>query len=224
MKNVQILALSGWSFGPKSLDPVLQKIPSSFDLRVEDETSWPGQGDKKLKEWESFQGEIVLFGWSLGAFRLFPLLKLPSVKGAVFMSMAETFVKSEANPRGAGPEVLETMIRGLRDNPAETLSGFRRDCFSPESPIGFDETKEPKVPELIQGLKALAAFDLRKDPIPSGKKVVLIQGRKDRILPVFGARAMAKNRGLVYVEVEEGGHALPLTHPGIAASELTRFL
>jgi len=70
----------------------------------------------------------------------------------------------------------------------------------------------------------LAAFDLREIQVPSGKKIVLIQGKRDRILPVFGPRAMAKNRHLAYVEVADGGHALPLTHPEIIASEIAGFL
>lgn len=169
---------------------------------------------------------VILLGWSLGAFLLFPFLNHSFVKGAVFISLAERFIKSEETPRAVNGEQLEGMKKDLENKERETITTFRTNCFSPmdeklfpqEVETGFEKTA------LIHGLETLGQVDLRNWPVPAGKKVILIQGKKDRILPVFGARKMAERRGLEYIEVEDGGHALPFTHADLLAGSLQKLL
>ena len=72
--------------------------------------------------------EIILLGWSLGAFLLYPLLKLPKITKAFFLSLAPSFVQTDEFPQGVSFQKLSQMKRQFDKIPEKTIKLFQSQC------------------------------------------------------------------------------------------------
>src|SRR5439155_892797 len=128
-------------------------------------------------------------------------------------------------------ETLKAMKENLLRDPDGTLKDFRARCLSAgdekttaegteTAQAGARHSKMIPAEIFVSGLDFLSQIDLLKVEVPRDKKVILLQGKKDRILHHSGSEKMAERRGFKYLAIEEAGHALPIQHPDVIARAL----
>lgn len=203
--SVKILAATGWSFDGSLWDPLASRL-APHGLQAID----PLDAANEIPRHSALGEPFLLLGFSLGAFCLYPHLSSPGVAGGVFCGLAQTFIRSPANPSGAPRETIVEMKRDLGRDGQAVLTEFRRRCFKPLPVPSPFPAETPQTHRLSGALDLLLAADLggKAPPVP----VHLVQGTLDRILPVEGARAFSRATSCILHEIRGAGHALPLSH------------
>lgn len=108
---------------------------------------------------------------------------------------------------------VRKMLIEVDDKPRDLLEKFRRTC-GVSLPVPLEEHINKRL--LLDDLTLLDnnIFDLKKiDHIPH---VLVLHGDKDKTVPVQRSRHIAAQvRHASLVEIENGGHGLPFSHPDL---------
>ena len=161
----KILFISGWAGYPE-LFPRL----SSSALFIHPFVSHTHKSVRNLltgKKWD------VLIGWSLGAHIC--LEALPEVKADFICLIAPFLSFTRYTPASR----LRSMHLGLERDPENTLHWFWQRCAVRTVP----SSTPSDVKKLAQGLRYLLNSNIDPLNITGGSRVMLIHGRKDRIVP-----------------------------------------
>jgi pimeloyl-[acyl-carrier protein] methyl ester esterase len=149
--------------------------------------------------------------------------------GSTACMIADNDDKPGGDP-GTAPSVLGAMRLRLRRDSSALLAEFRRAAFAP-FPSPPDDQFDParltaeRVAVLDWGLRYLAAEDLRDALVRIDVPTLIVHGRDDRIIPLAGARRLAKRLPHARLEILDGqGHALIHTACEPLANLIEAFL
>ncbi|EGJ49339.1 alpha/beta fold hydrolase [Desulfocurvibacter africanus] len=214
-----ILFIPGWGATGQAWDGVRNELPGScthvlgWIEALRDESAIAAALSSRSEPW-------LLVGWSLGALlALRAALKLPALlRGLVLVSGTARMCADQGYP-GADPRALRAMRARLSRDPERVLSDFAGACLAPDGDEALrahylDQARRFSAAELTQGLDALARLNLRAQAATLAVPTLLIHGKRDAIIPVESARALAEQAPGASLEIlEHRGHALPFTAP-----------
>ena len=151
----------------------------------------------------------VIFVHSYGL-HLCPIADLLQAELLVIFSSFQTFHPSKEVAKRRSQQILQQMLIQLENNPELVLDNFRQKCDAPSM---------PPMPHLNLSLLTHDLHDLGKGAIDltllaNLPQILVFHGSSDRIVPVQKGQELAKalSGNSQYFEIENAGHALPLTH------------
>jgi pimeloyl-[acyl-carrier protein] methyl ester esterase len=193
-----LVFVHGWGFDAGFWDPVRESLGHPHTLAAD----LGFRGEPLMPEWP---GDGIAVGHSLGLLwllktRPFPWRALVAVNGFT------RFPKGAGFEAGVPPRLIERMIAKAEGDHAAVAADFLARCGLPEA-----ETEDLHRDALIEGLQWLSEWDCRGCAAP----LVALAGRRDPIAtPAMTLSCFPPDR---IRWREDGGHLLPLTHPGWCA-------
>ena len=240
------IAITGWGFGPRSLQPLAEALAPGFPTQVLAPASLAGAGgdaqapspggrfaDGLARRIAGLERPPVLIGWSLGALIALEtaLLAPQNVAALVLIGATARFTRAPGYPPGTPARLLEAMIARLEEQPQAVVGDFIGRVFQPEN------VEEPErrtleatalhlgATELTRGLRYLADTDLRADLGRIGCPALILHGDQDRIIPVAAAEFLRHGLPASSLKIIGGaGHALPLRQAGKIGAPILAFL
>lgn len=211
---IGLIFLHGWGYGPGTWDGVANAFGPAPVVCLD-----AGYfGPPALELPDNTDGWLGV-GHSLGFARLLqwdiPWRGLLGVGGFL------RFCQKHGKDSGTPADMLDAMIARLDTSPQDVLARFHKRCGHRLSPLP-DMTTE--------GMKRLRAdlLSLRDVDLPSPQRDVpirLLSAKDDRIVPLDLAReAQALLTGSRLTELDNGGHALPMTRPADCQRLIQEFL
>ncbi len=171
------------------------------------------ENGKVSSDWDRLTADILkqnssirkLTGFSLGAIIALRIAQLLPLEEITLIAPTFSFISRENHPSGVQKKFVDTMISSFDKDRETVLNKFYRNC-------GIQETIE--CPYATEELKAGLCF-LRDVIIPKeefcGKPVIkIIQGRRDRIIPVESGKIVADYYGVKLKETK-GAHVSPFS-------------
>ena len=137
------------------------------------------------------KNKYILLGWSLGAFILYPLMKIDKVKTGIFWGAGFRFSKANDFLLGTRSTVLKKMIKDIEKEPEKVLYNF--DLLSGLTPNKQNikiRLNHWGVDKLKKGLIILQNIELQKNSINLYKPETWIMGEKDKILHYYSTFPM----------------------------------
>ncbi len=202
MAVVDVVAQHGWGFGAGCWDRWRAILPAGFALHC------PDRGYFGPVATVAVRPRIVL-AHSLGL-HLLP----PRIWGAELIAILSGFRHFHApcaRRVARSRRTVAQMLARLEREPAALLADFYARCGVPPDsrwPGAID------VASLRRDLQLLQESALELAAIPAATRVLILHGRRDRVVPVERAEELSALRpNSVLAIVAEAGHALPLTHP-----------
>ena len=210
-----LLIISGWAQGINSIKPIKDAFVDRFDIQLL-------TGTQVLKD-QCIPNVDYLISESMGG--LLALERLPKkCKKLVLISSTAKFCVNDEYDCGTSLKVLRQMILQLKRNREVVLSEFFRNVHHPEispSYIGVDEPLN----DLINGLEYLLSSDMREKVIACEIPVLLLHGRKDRIIPSSASEWLHAHLPESQLELfEQAGHALRIHQFKEVIHKISRFL
>lgn len=202
MAVVDVVALHGWGFGAGCWDRWREILPAGFALHC------PDRGYFGPAVAVAARPRIVL-AHSLGSHLLPPSLWAADL--IAIISGFHRFHSPCARQAQRSHCTVERMLARLEREPAALLADFYARCDAPP-PRRWPKAIDAAM--LRRDLHLLQESVLEPAAIPAAARVLILHGRRDRVVPVERAEelnALLPNSALVIVA--EAGHALPLTHP-----------
>ncbi len=194
---MKTVLLGGWSFPARALAPLA--APGGWAVYGYDETPDFPVDDEP---W-------VLAGWSLGALRALAAVASGVVRPAALVLIGATarFCEDEDYACGVERAALRSMRHGLRRDPGRTLAAFH-------GLVGTTPPTEQDAGALDRGLRDLDTIDVRTALDVICMPVLLLHGKRDRVIPLAAAEWLAARLPEATLRVcEEAGHDLPLRYP-----------
>lgn len=176
-----LLFITGWAFGPGSMQPLADRLSAVFDVQVL-------SGAQALQTGHLPAADFII-GWSMGG--MLAIEHLPaSCKKLVLIASTARFCATDSYPCGIPEKVLRRMIVQLKRDPTQVLAEFYKNAYAPRlAPTDLPNTEDA----LAEGLTYLLNTDLRHK-IPSLKlPVLLLHGTQDRIIPPEASAQLAKS-------------------------------
>ena len=223
MTDKIIITVSGWGFPADSLTRLT--TPSA------DYTA-PALGELQGRI-ASAPSPVVLVGWSMGAMIcLETALQMKNkISSMILISATARFCYGPDYAHGTLREGLDAMVDGIYKKPRWTLEAFYKKSFFPEGFTpqildyllkgAFDVSQE----KLADGLKYMREFDIRDKLASLDMPVLLVHGKKDRIIPAGASEYLARNiANSRLILIEDAGHAIPITHEANITDAISSFL
>lgn len=183
----------GWAFPATELQP----IADALKLGIADA-----------------QSAELWIGWSLGAIQALSRCKASVPHGMILISATARFCGDGADWPGLPAANLRALQRQLARTPDAALQGFHRLCAEDASDEEIESrTRASLSLPLADGLRELAALDVRTSLQEIVQPVLLLHGARDRVIPIEAARVLASllpNARLVVHEA--AAHDLPIRH------------
>ncbi|MFT9220992.1 biotin synthase [Gluconobacter oxydans] len=195
----------GWGFDAPFWAPMLAHLPD-VSAQVVDCGYFGAEHRPALP-----QTPYLAVGHSAGSLALLGQ-DLPGCEGLVLFNGFPRFTAAPDFPDGTPERVLTRMRARLKRDPAAVLHDFRALCGTDASLPGT-----PDVDALDRGLDALQTLDCRPQAADWNDRLHWMTGADD---PFGAAKAGFATPG----ERVEGGHLLPLSHPGLCADFVRRWL
>ncbi|HEX8987089.1 MAG TPA: alpha/beta fold hydrolase [Rhodocyclaceae bacterium] len=199
----RITLLHGWGYDEalwRKVVPLLEGLEVEVcDLGFFGRTALPAACDAPR----------IAVGHSLGA--LWWLCSDLPWRALVAINGFPRFTASEGYA-GVAPRILERMQRRFADAPAAVLADFQQACGGGGPALPGDPRP------LAEGLETLRRLDARAAWNTRAADIRLLAGRRDAIVPA----ALSESIGAMLAKrdfrwIDDGGHLLPLTHPGECA-------
>ncbi len=201
MVGVDVVAQHGWGFGAWCWDGWRDVLPAGFVLHC------PDRGYFGPAVAVAARPRIVL-AHSLGLHFLSP--QLWAAELIVVVSGFRNFHSAGAHQARRSRRTVARMLARLEREPAALLADFYTRCGAPSDSRW---TGAIEVDGLRRDLQLLQESVLELSAIPAAAQVLILHGRRDRVVPVERAEELHEllpNSALTIVA--EAGHALPLTH------------
>ena len=204
----RLLLVHGWGFGPAFWSPLLEALG-------EVEAHQLDMGFFGPQHLELPPGPWLAVGHSLGALWLLREA-LPQLEARLtgFVSLGG-FPLFDVPP---GP--TRAMRRSLGRDTALVLKNFHQVCGLPESQYPDASGADPQ--RLAEGLDALLRWDERERLAALNAPLLALAAEDDAIAPPALSRASFPAERLVMLP--DGGHAFPVTRPGICARHIRAFI
>lgn len=212
-----VVLLHGWGLGPSTWDAWLPALGGA-PVALLDAGYF---GPPRLDLPPGADGWVGV-GHSQGFARL-AAMDIPW-RGLVGLGAFLHFRPVPAHPAGTPPETLDAMLARLDENPpngaADVLTRFRRRCGLKDFPV--PALAQEGLDRLRADLAALRDLDLAATP---ACPTLLLHAADDRIAPVeLGREAAARTPGARLVELDSGGHALPVTRADQCLPHVLEFV
>lgn len=244
--NAAAIAVTGWGFGRESLQPFADALAPEVPLELlsPDELSNAAEGAGPPGPDRAYAAGLcrriagrerpsAIIGWSMGALiALEAALLCPRRVGAlVLVSATARFCRAPGYPSGMPARLVEAMIARLSSQPAETVADFVGRVFLPGA---VDESERQSLAAaalrqgaagLVDGLRYLAATDLRAGLERVGCPTLILHGDQDPIVPAAASARLHEGLPTSRLETISGaGHALPLRHAEDIGGRILAFL
>jgi pimeloyl-[acyl-carrier protein] methyl ester esterase len=175
----------------------------------------------------------AIIGWSMGAIVALEACIKEQLNVGRIVGIAATarFCAAEGYPFGLDSQVVRAVKMGLSKKAADIMRGFLGDVASPyQLPDDLMEKQIASslsmgIETLSHGLQYLNDTDLRGSLGSLKIPLLVINGRRDRIVPWQAGEFLSNNvpRG-AFIPDDESGHNLVLTNPNGLASHIRKFL
>jgi pimeloyl-[acyl-carrier protein] methyl ester esterase len=231
-----LLLIHGWALNVRVWDSLLPSLITRFkvvavDLAGHGRSAWQASarnvtGHAQLVADTCVSLDIhnpTILGWSLGGQVALALTALMPVDKLILASTTPNFAASDDWPYGMSAPILENFARQLETDYERTISDFlvlqARGSANSESVLQTLHSAifahgEAQREALTEGLKLLAASDLRSQLPTIKQHAVVIAGQYDRVTPPAAGQALAQMLPHAkYVEIRRAGHAPFLSHP-----------
>lgn len=171
------------------------------------------------------EGKLILVGHSLGL-HLLPESLRRQADYLLCISSFANFHKTAAKGERLSRTSLRRMLAKLETEPSQVLFDFWKACGLHQVPQTFlKSNRTMNVEKLIEDLRLLDGVDIGSDFVSEKTYVSVINGNEDALLSsLHGHELSLILNASKFHEVENGQHALPITHPQICAAELARIL
>jgi len=169
----------------------------------------------------AFEEAPFVVGWSTGAFiALAHLINNPTAfSGLGLISGGLSFVKSETNPSGTHPKIVKRMIAAMDQHPDKVLEDF---CINASKPIDAQTQFLDAAEATKSALEYLLTINITSEPLDI--QGFSIHGCEDQIIPASAQGALATLLPTMsHHAVENGGHALPITHADEIAAHIVKL-
>lgn len=164
----------------------------------------------------------LLVGWSLGGNVALEAAALCSefVVGLVLIGVAPVFTENGKAENGfkrwwsANPESeVEQFRERLLQDPTASFRMFRKRMGAESNPHSLDHWGHATIPRLNSGMLYLKTADLTQCLNRVECPMLIIHGARDKIVRLARESLPQTIHGNRVVVVQNGGHALPETHP-----------
>ncbi len=174
---------------------------------------------------KKLDGKLILVGHSLGL-HLLPEPLRQQADYLLCISSFANFHKTATKGERLSRTSLRRMLAKLETEPTQVLFDFWRACGLNHAPNTFLRSNRTiYVEKLIEDLRLLDGVDIGSDFVSEKTNVTVIHGNEDALLSsLHGHELSLILNASKFHEVENGQHALPITHPQICAAELARIL
>lgn len=243
MTGPEITTLHGWAMHGGLFDDLVAHWPAAAWRRIDlpghglrRDEPWPDRIEDLLDDIAERSGGGWLLGWSLGGLlAMQALLHRPEAfDGLVLIAATPRFTRTEHWPHGTDASLVKAMALELSNDPEAVVRRF----LALESHGSADARGElrrlresamrhglPDRAALLAGLKHLASTDLTDRLEEIGVPVLLIGGRRDRLVPFPALEAMqARLPNAEKVRIPGAAHAPFLTDPAETASAIRTFI
>lgn len=152
--------------------------------------------------------EVNIIAWSMGTLRALEYIKGKVVNKLVLIAPTTDFMATMEL------KYLESMIVGIKQNKIQTLKEFYRLNFIKNSDfLNFVEEFEKEIKnmeekELIRGLEYLRDTKIELVDFNNVKKVLIIRGKKDKIIPKNNSQNIIRDNPKAEVIEYNLGHNL----------------
>jgi len=249
-----IVLIHGWPLSGASWEKQIQPLLDAgrrvitYDRRGFGMSSQPATG----YDYDTFADDLdklmvhldlrdaVLAGFSMGGGEVVRYLgkfgKERVSKAVVLSGVPPFLLKTADNPAGVDPSVFAGIQKGLREDRPAFLEGFFKDFYNADAQQGFTISPQAIHASWISAIMASAkatvdcveawGMDFRDDVKRMKLPTLIIQGEKDRIVPIAasGKRMAETIEGCKYVVIEGAPHGILWTHAEKVNRELVSFL
>lgn len=235
--STPLVLLHGWGLSARVWTPVVQALPAGMTLLTPD---LPGHGTApaapraELAAWSDallagLPPTMTLCGWSLGGLIAMDLARRypERVTQLILIDTTARFVAAPQDdppwPHGLEARVVDGFIDGYATAPLPTLRRFvalqalgdarRRDVGTGLNDA-LSAVRDDSQHALADGLRVLAASDLRATLGEIRQPAHIIHGAGDALMPVAGAAWLAAHLPCATLDVlDDCGHAPLLSRP-----------
>jgi len=244
VKRRSLILIAGWAHTAQAIDGLASALRASFEVRVstsceiaDEKSSNTSSYAKGLQsvvdKLDERRNSCVVVGWSAGG-----LLALEAasenpdlVEGLVLIGATPKFCAEEGYPWGVAARNMRAMILEIRRDPKAVLDRFFQDVSWPA--VEPESCRKEKVnaachmgiERLVDGLQYLQKTDLRDRLESLEIPILVIHGRKDRIVPWQAGAWLNHSLPDSRIIIHEGvGHDICQRQPVVLASEIMEFL
>ncbi len=212
---MRLLFVHGWAFAPSLWELVAARLSDSgpgagFWLDFADLGFF---GPRRVPDAARSGGPPLVVAHSMGL--AWALAHIPRPwAGAVAVNAFARFTRAEDYSHGVPTRVLRRMLDRFVEEPGTVVRDFRTRCGA-TGPVPLHSSGRADADSLGEALAWLAACDEREALAGLGCPLLALAGAMDPIVP----EAMSRHAfaGYPLHLVEDGGHLLPLSHPGRVA-------
>ena len=236
----RLITISGWSATAESLAPVADALPYFEEKECLSVTRLlqMNSSTEGLSPYASALAEILdkssalttVTAWSMAATVVLETLaasNITNVARLVLVNGTAAFCASEGYSCAVPAVAVRTMTAAMAVRPRQTLEAFYQRCRYPRKISSQDLRKRVEnalacgKDALTHGLHYLRKTDLRHAVGNIDVPALIINGRKDRIIPCDAGEYLADLMPEAeFAAVADAGHDLPLCNP----FEITRRL
>lgn len=210
MNNIEVLTWHGWGFDAECWSSLQRMVRRhSIDWMNMD------RGYFDTPQAPEFRGQnttkiIITHSWGLHQCRNEMTSKADYL---IIFSGFLDFHPAASRARRHSRQALDKMISRFQEKPHKVLKAFHRNTFQPQPVPQFPE----KAISHSVLLKDLISLNNSKRPLPMVKEsatILIFHGSDDVIIPKQKGQRLYEAFGnqARYVEIKNGGHALPVTH------------
>lgn len=213
-----LVFLHGWGYGPQTWDGLAKGFGEAPVVVLDAGYFSP----RHLAIPENPDGWLGV-GHSLGFARLLQM-DMPW-RGLVGIGGFLRFCQKPGRDSGTPPAMLNSMLARLDAAPEEVLARFHKRCGHRLAPLPTPGAVGLAL--LRADLEHLRDLDVNLDVAAPARPVptLFIQAQDDRIVPPDLAReAQSLLTGSQLLELDTGGHALPMTRPADCQRPIKEFL
>lgn len=229
---MRVLLLPGWGFSASVFGSLVDALGDDYEFdRAEMSPTSPGAELPDILVQQADSAD-VLIGWSLGGQLALRLALQHSGRTRRLVLLATTPCFTERRDWDSG--MPESVFNGFRQlvmsDAAAGLQQFIRlnsgTRVNPETrTLLSDNTVEPHTDALTAGLDILEKTDLRNEMIILQTRVLILQARDDRLVPLQAGRWLSGQLPKAkLVEYDNGGHAFFLSQPARVAEVIRKWL
>jgi pimeloyl-ACP methyl ester carboxylesterase len=222
-----IILFGGWGFPPEILEPIFGAdaryidVNKLFPFVVDDgrlRNDWNEIVHKAVMSYLTGD-ELMLAGWSAGSVIALALSPCIKPKRMMLLSPTPSFCRREGFAFGWKPAALQSMRAQLD---ADCDAAVRRFCGLCDLGASDVPRINASTDQMIAGtvfLEHASALPMEKAACP----MLILHGRKDRIVPSGAGEWLARECGARY-KAMEGGHAFFLDNSASVKTEIDAFI
>lgn len=207
--NLNVLTWHGWGFDRSCWDCWEQQLSETFTFNKYDRGYRGSPQPVNVNGADNFS---IILTHSFGL-HLCPDEQLSNADLLVIFGGFREFHPVAAQFKRRSRLVLNNMLQQLQENPQKVLTEFMSNTYKPADPPAIN-VDEFDIENLYHDLQALNRSSLPIEPLKKARKVCILHGSEDAIVPRVKGRDLYEilQQNASYFELKEAGHALPFTH------------